>query len=63
MEQHLTMRITRLLLLNVFVIFAGQGVVPDAQGQSSTPVMTQEYFIQQAADEDLLITIRIKDNR
>ena len=44
--------------LLAFVIFTTGQVVPSiSRAQAVEPVITQEYFIQQAVDEDLLITI------
>ena len=51
------MRNARLLLLSVLALFAGPGLVSETLAQSPAPVMTQEYFIQQAANENLFITI------
>ena len=44
-------------LLALAVMAAGTAVSADSFAQAIDPVITQEYFIQQADDEDLLITI------
>ncbi len=44
-------------LLALAIIMTGQMVPSVSRAQVVEPVITQEYFIQQAVDEDLLITI------
>jgi CHAT domain-containing protein len=56
-ELHLTSRKAWLYLLCALIIAAAMSAAPLSFAQPSSPVMTQEYFIQQSAGEDLLITI------
>lgn len=44
-------------LLAIVIFTTGQSVPSVSRAQGVAPVITQEYFIQQAVDEDLLITI------